>query len=526
MIHSRLVRTGRLFSFVSFPPRIPVLVALKLTVCNYLFILMFHEHCAVNKRYVLMGSVLVLGATGYVGRRLVPVLRARGHSVRCLVRNPATVSEDIRRDAEIVAGDVLQPETLAPAMRDIDAVLYLVHSMGAGESQFAKLDRRAATNVGSAAQAAGVMRLIYLGGLGRRDGQESAHLRSRHEVAQVLRTSGVPVTEFRAAVIVGAGSTSFEMMHHLVNRLPVMICPRWLVTRTQPIALADVLRYLADAVDNPKTAGAVIDIGGPDVLSYRSMMLTVARELKLRRLLIQVPVLTPRLSSYWVNLITPIHADTARALIEGVRSDTVCENTLAAELFDFEPMSYEEAVHRALKNVRPRDGKTAQALVMTELEQDYIDPSHLLCDVRTVESTASAERLFATAASAGGSTGWFYANWLWKMRGWIDERLGGVGLRRGRVVSDPIAKGDFIDFWTVEEVIPGRKLLLHAEMKVWGQAWLEFAVEPIPTGSRLVQTARYYPKGLGGLLYWWVTSPFHFFVFRGMARSVCKAAEG
>lgn len=472
-----------------------------------------------------MASVLILGATGYVGRRLVPVLKARGHSVRCLVRNSAKLVGRQWGEVEIAPGDVLRPDTLSKAMVGIDLVFHLVHSMGSGEAKFAELDRRGAANVARASRTAGVRRLVYLGGLGRRDGQESAHLRSRHEVAEVLRTSGVPVTEFRAAVIVGAGSTSFEMMHHLVNRLPVMICPRWLVTRTQPIALADVLRYLADAIDNPKTAGTVIDIGGPDILSYRSMMLTVARELKLRRLLIQVPVLTPRLSSYWVNLITPIHAATARALIEGVRSDTICEDSTARELFDFEPMSYEEAVHRALKNVWPRDGRTVQTLVMTELEQDYIDPSHLLLDVRTVDSTASAERLFATAASAGGSTGWFYANWLWKMRGWIDERLGGVGLRRGRVVSNPIAKGDTIDFWTVEEVVAGSKLLLHAEMKVWGQAWLEFAVEPTSTGSRLVQTARYYPKGLGGLLYWWVTSPFHFFVFRGMARNVCKAAE-
>lgn len=473
-----------------------------------------------------MARILVLGATGYVGRRLVPVLSARGHTVRCFVRDSAKLPSSEWRGVEIVRGDVLRAETLPPAMRGIDIALYLVHSMGSGEASFAELDRQAAQSVGAAAAEAGVRRLVYLGGLGKREGQESIHLQSRHEVAAILRESGIPLTEFRAAVIVGAGSTSFEMVHHLVNRLPVMICPRWLVTRTQPIALPDVLRYLADSVDRKETAGQTIDIGGPDVLSYRSMMLTVARVLKLRRLLIQVPVLTPRLSSYWVNLVTPIHAETARALIEGVRSDTVCENRLAEELFDFTPMTYEEAVFRALKNVRPRDGKTAQTLVTAELEQDHIEPSHLLTDVREVACPVSAERLYATVSSIGGATGWFYGNWLWRIRGKIDEWLGGVGLRPGRVVSDPITPGDTIDFWKVERVVAGRLLLLHAEMIVWGQAWLEFEVESTAGGSRLRQTARYYPKGLGGLLYWWLTFPIHFFVFRGMARNVCRAAEG
>ncbi|MBD3401662.1 DUF2867 domain-containing protein [candidate division GN15 bacterium] len=473
-----------------------------------------------------MARVLILGATGYVGRRLVSVLQARGHEVRCLVRDRRKTDGPQWEGVAVVEGDVLKPETLPPAMADIEVVYYLVHSMSAGERSFASLDREAATNAGTAARDAGVQRLIYLGGLGNKEDQESIHLQSRHEVADVLRESGVPVTEFRAAVVVGAGSTSFEMVHHLVNRLPVMICPRWLMTRTQPIALPDVLRYLSDCLDKPETVGRTIDIGGPAVLNYRDMMLTVAKVLQLRRLLIQVPVLTPKLSSYWVNFVTPIHAETARALIEGLRSDTVCENDDARMMFDFEPMDYEEAVRRALKNVMPRDGRTVQVLEESELVQDYIDPSHLLTDTRTVSCRVTPDRLYQTVSSVGGETGWFYANWLWKIRGALDELLGGVGMRRGRVISEVLTKGDTIDFWAVEEAEENRMLRLHAEMKVWGQAWLEFTVGSDEQGSRLTQIARYYPKGLGGLLYWWATFPVHFFVFRGMARNLCRAAEG
>ena len=417
-------------------------------------------------------------------------------------------------------------ETLAPAFQDIEVVYYLVHSMISGERSFEDLDRQAALNVAAAAREAGVARIVYLGGLGRREIDHSPHLRSRHEVGEVLRTGPTPVTEFRAAVIVGSGSVSFEMVHHLVNRLPAMICPRWVVTRTQPIAIADVLRYLIDTIEKPETAGRTFDIGGPEVLTYRDMMLTVARVLGLKRFLMRVPVLTPRLSSYWVNLVTPVPAQVARALIEGVRYETVVENNDALKIFDFQPINYEEAVRRALARVAAHDVETAWTDAFSIYGTPAVDPSHLRVDRREVETNAPSDKLFSVVTSIGGDNGWYFADWLWKLRGFIDQQLGGVGLRRGRRHPEKIAVGDALDFWRVEEYLDGEKLLLRAEMKVWGRAWLEFQVEKVDDyKSRLVQTARYYPRGLFGLIYWYAVYPVHALVFRGMSRAIARRAE-
>lgn len=473
-----------------------------------------------------MATILVLGATGYVGGRLVPRLLEREHPVRCLVRDRRKImGRPWSGQVEVVEGDVLKPATLPAAFAGIEIVYYLVHSMDSAGSAFAQLDRIAAENVSRCAADAGVSRVIYLGGLGRRDEEQSEHLRSRHETGDILRQGSVPVTELRAAVIVGSGSISFELIHHLVNRLPFMICPRWVYTRTQPIAISDVLRYLLHTVELPVTTGKIIDIGGPEVMSYRQMMLTVAKVLGLRRVLLQVPVLTPRLSSYWVNLVTPIPAQLARALIEGLRHETICENDTATRIFDIRPLSFEDAVRRALARVAAADIETSWIDASGGSAATEIDPSHFRIDHRELDVKQSAENVFRVVCSMGGQNGWYYANWLWRLRGFIDQQLGGVGLRRGRRHPRELAVGDALDFWRVEEFLPNRKLSLRAEMKVWGHAWLEFAVEPLGDGAcRLIQTARYYPRGLFGIFYWYSVYPLHALVFRGLIRAIARRA--
>ncbi len=471
-----------------------------------------------------MASVLILGATGYVGSHLTRWLVARGHIVRCLVRDRARAQTSRLEHAELIEGDALRPDTFGAAFENIDAVYYLIHSMAAGEGAFEELDRQAAQNVAQAARAARVGRIIYLGGLGRRGGDQSPHLRSRHQVADILRTSDVPVTEFRAAVVAGSGGISFEMVHHLVNRLPFMICPRWVDIKTQPIALEDVLRYLGECLEKPETVGRIIDIGGPQVLTYRDMMVIVARVLGLRRFLVRVPVLTPRLSSYWLKLVTPLPVATARALIESVRSETVCENDLAQKYFGFSTESFEFAARRALAPVRAENPTPIDPA--SDAADSIIDPTHFKTDRRVVDVAAQSGALFGVVSAIGGDTGWYYADWLWKLRGAIDRVLGGIGLRKGRGHPVEIVVGDTVDFWQVAGYDPGRRLLLQAEMNVWGKAWLEFAAEPTSdSSSRLTQTAWYYPRGLFGLIYWYAVLPIHVIVFRNMAAAIARRAE-
>jgi hypothetical protein len=316
------------------------------------------------------------------------------------------------------------------------------------------------------------------------------------------------------------------MIHHLVNRLPIMICPRWVYTKTQPIGITDVLRYLLEAAEQPKSKGKVIDIGGPEILTYRDIMLTVARVLGLKRTLIQVPVLTPRLSSYWVNLVTPIPAQVARPLIEGLKHETVCENDEAAKLFDLRPLTLEEAVRRALARVAEEQVETFWTDAASRIERPPVDPSHLRIDTRQVDAAVPPDKLFDVVASLGGHKGWLYADRSCKHCGFIDQQLGGVGLRRGRRHPRELAVGDALDFWRVEEYIPKKKLVLLAEMKVWGQAWLDFEVISQDSDkSSLLQTARFYPRGLFGLIYWYSIFPLHALVFKGLARRIVHRAE-
>jgi uncharacterized protein YbjT (DUF2867 family) len=473
-----------------------------------------------------MAKILVLGATGYIGGRLVPRLLERGHHVRLLVRDPKKVAGRNWTDVEVFEGDILRPETLPYAFKGVDYVYYLVHSMSAGESKFEKHDRSAAWNILTLSQINNVKRIIYLGGLGRRNINRSPHLRSRHEVGDILRAGNVPVTEFRAAVIIGSGSVSFEMIHHLVNKLPVMICPRWVGVRTQPIGIRDVIRYLYETIDKPHTSGKTYDIGGPDILTYGEMMTAVADVLGLKRVLIPVPLLTPRLSSLWVNLVTPVPSQLARVLIESLRHETVCESNESSKDFDFTPMDFSATVKLALERVRKHEVETVWTAASFTHEKSHIDPSHLFQDVQSANAEVAPDYLFAVVSSLGGTRGWLYADWLWRLRGFIDKQLGGVGLRRGRRHPTHLNIGEVLDFWRVEEYIHNKKLILRAEMIVWGYAWLEFLIEPIgPYMSRLIQTARYYPRGLTGYLYWYVVYPIHVLVFRGMVKAIVKEAE-
>lgn len=462
--------------------------------------------------------VLVAGATGYVGRQLVERLLAEGHRVRCLVRNPARAN-NLPAAAQIVQGDVLRRETLAPALRDVECAYYLVHSMSEGESDFAQRDRTAAYHFAAEAKSAGVYRVIYLGGLGW--GAMSEHLKSRQETGNVLRAFGPPVVEFRAGIIVGAGSASFEIIRSLAEKLPVMICPRWVTTRVQPIAVSDVLQYLVSAAEAKNVDGRTVEIGGATIETYRSMIQEYARMRGLHRWLIRVPVLTPRLSSYWLDFVTTVPPAMTRPLIEGLRTEVVCHGTAAQTLFPkIKPASYRQALHAALDRRDPGMPIEADGGRWTMPNADG-----LVSDCRQVEVSVPLEIVRDVVHSLGGGAGWLYADWLWRLRGWLDLRAGGVGMRRRRIRVIPLRQGDAMDFWRVQEASQNR-LLLQAEMKVPGKAWLQFRFVPMGKEcTRLGSIASFEPRGLFGRLYWWMLYPLHRLIFGGLLRSIKKLAE-
>lgn len=477
------------------------------------------------------GLILVTGATGYVGGRLVPRLVAAGRRVRCLVRDPGRLQgREWLGHVEVVAGDVLRPETLAPALAGVAVAYYLVHSMARGAG-FHERDVAAARAFGRAAARAGVRRIIYLGGLGDPGGDLSEHLRSRQETGAALREGGVPVTEFRAAVVVGAGSISFEMIRYLTERLPVMVCPRWVYTRVQPIAVDDLLAYLVRALDVPESAGRVIEIGGADVLTYGDMIRRYARVRGLRRWLVPVPVLTPRLSSYWVHLVTPIPSTIARPLIEGLRSETVVRDDLARRLFpEIEPVGYDDAVRAALASLEAGAVETAWSDALattapTAAPRVLTTQEGMIIERRQLVVAAPPARVFAAVSGIGGQRGYGPHGWAWALRGALDRLVGGVGLRRGRRDPDHLRAGDAVDFWRVEAVEQDRLLRLRAEMKVPGAAWLQFETLPHGDGqTQLVQTAFFAPKGLAGPLYWYLLYPVHSLVFSGTVAALAARA--
>lgn len=474
-----------------------------------------------------MGSrILLTGATGYVGGRLLQALESNGYSVRCIARRPQALQGRVGAQTEVVFGDCFQPESLSTALAGIHTAYYLVHSMGSAGS-FEEKDREAASNFAQAARQAKVRRIIYLGGLG--EGALSPHLRSRQEVGKALASTGVEVIEFRASIVIGSGSLSFEIIRALVERLPVMICPAWVAIDAQPIGIEDLVDYLAEALDLPEGGGRIIEIGGADRVSYGDIMREYAQQRQLRRVLISVPVLTPRLSSLWLGLVTPVYARVGRKLIDSIRNATVVRDFSALKLFSIRPKGIREIIARAMVNEDREFAATkwSDALSSRGEESSWggVRFGNRIVDSREVSVLCSRERAFRPIRRIGGDTGWYYGDWLWQMRGFVDLLFGGVGVRRGRRDPEKLQVGDTLDFWRVEVFEPNKRLLLAAEMKLPGRAWLELAVEDKGKSTLIRQTAIFDPIGVAGLLYWYVLYPVHKLMFGRMLRAIARASQ-
>ncbi|HEX7337588.1 MAG TPA: DUF2867 domain-containing protein [Gemmatimonadales bacterium] len=473
--------------------------------------------------------ILLTGATGYVGGRVLRALEAKGQRVRCLARRPEFLASWVGPGTEVVRGDVLDPASLRAALEGVHTTYYLVHSMAAGGHRYADDDRRGATSFASAAREAGVRRIVYLGGLGGEGERLSAHLESRQEVGRILRESGVPTVEFRASIVLGSGSLSFEVIRALVEKLPVMVTPRWVHTRTQPIAIEDLVAYLVEALQHPEKESGVYEIGGPDQVSYGELMREYARLRGLRRVMIPVPVLSPRLSGLWLALVSPAHARVGRELVAGLRNETVVRNDRALRVFRVRPRGVPEALARALAK---EDSAFAATRWTDALSAQGPAPNWggLKFGSRRVDSrvawvSRSPELAFRPIARIGGTAGWYYGNRLWRLRGALDWLVGGPGMRRGRRHPETLLPGDTLDFWRVEAVEPGHLLRLAAEMRLPGRAWLQFEVNGQDGGSLIRQTALFDPLGLGGLIYWYALWVIHQLVFAGMLRSLVREAE-
>jgi len=476
--------------------------------------------------------ILITGATGYVGGRLRRRLEEQGRGIRCLARRREALLGRVDPRTEVVEGDMLRPETLAQALSGVAEAYYLVHSMGSG-MDFEAQDRAAARNFGEAARRAGVRRIVYLGGLGAGD-DLSPHLRSRHEVGQMLRDSGVPVLELRASIVLGSGSLSFELVRALVERLPIMVTPRWVDVKAQPIAIEDLLDYLVAALDVPLEGSRIVEIGGTDQVSYGDLMREYARQRGLRMAMIRVPVLTPRLSSLWLGLVTPIYARIGRKLIESMRHPTVVRDPTAARIFDVRPCGMREAVAAAIRNEDREVAETrwSDALSSGGEHRTWagVRFGNRIVDSRLRVVEVSPAQAFAPVRRIGGQTGWYAYDWLWRVRGFLDLLVGGVGVRRGSPSGRDLHVGDALDFWRVEAYEPNRALRLAAEMKLPGRAWLEFEVSGHEKGATIRQTAVFDPVGLLGLAYWWLLYPLHGVIFARMleniARTACKKPIG
>jgi uncharacterized protein YbjT (DUF2867 family) len=470
--------------------------------------------------------VLLTGASGYVGGRLRRALEADGRRLRCLARRPEYLRPRVAKTTEVVAGDVLKPETLPAALGGVHTAYYLIHSM-ASSSDYTANDRRGAEAFARAARDAGVRRIVYLGGLG--EGEHlSRHLASRQEVGQILRDSGIPTLEFRASIVIGSGSLSFELVRSLVERLPAMVTPSWVDSPTQPIGIEDLVAYLVAALDRLVDEHVVYEIGGPDRVSYGDLMREYARLRGLRRAMVRVPLLTPRLSSLWLALVSPVYAQVGRELIEGVRNPTVVRDDRALRDFAIRPRGIREVLARALVNEDLGFAATrwSDALSFRHITRGWggVRFGSRRVDSRAAWVACTPEQAFSPVARIGGDVGWYYGNGLWRLRGLLDLAVGGPGLRRGRRDASVLSPGDTVDFWRVEAVEPGRLLRLAAEMRLPGRAWLQFEVTPQGGGSVIRQTALFDPVGLGGLVYWYVLWGIHRLVFAGMLSNIVRAA--
>jgi uncharacterized protein YbjT (DUF2867 family) len=479
-------------------------------------------------------TIAVTGATGYVGGRLVPALLEAGYRVRCLVREPRKLDARPWRHhprVEVLTNDLDDSAALAAALQGCRAAYYLVHSMVATGGAYADHDRDLAAGFARAARDAGVSRIIYLGGLGEMGPDLSEHLRSRRQVETELASCGVPVTTFRAAMIIGSGSASYEILRYLVERLPIMVTPKWVTTECQPVAIADVLHWLVRCLEVPETAGKTLEIGGPDVMPYRELMRVMAEELGLRRrIILPVPVLTPRLSSLWINLVTPVSYRIARPLAEGLKNRVVVTDATTQRLMPHPVIGVHEAIHRATVKIDQHAVETRWSVAGPVPGDPAWAGGTVFTDRRVVDIEADAASIYAAVCRIGGGNGWYAGDVLWQVRGWMDKLVGGPGLRRGRRHPEMVEFGEALDFWRVVGIDRDRSLSLRAEMKLPGEAQLDFAIEELdakaqPPLHRLVMTARFRPRGLLGLLYWYAVVPLHEVVFGGMLRGIQKTAE-
>ena len=472
-------------------------------------------------------NILLTGATGYIGGRLLPILLDQGHHVRCFTRRESGNENLDGSNVEVAIGNALDIDSLEKALRGIETAYYLVHSMGANED-FEKTDRRAAENFAEACSNQNVKRIVYLGGLGDATDDLSKHLRSRQEIGEILRTSTASVIEFQASIIIGSGSLSFEMIRALVERLPVMICPKWVRVLAQPISVEDVLGYLCEILNHTVSESVIYEIGGPEQISYGEIMQRYAKQRGLRRFMIPIPFLTPYLSSLWLGLVTPLYSRVGRKLVDSLRNPTLVRNDNALKSFSIVPRNVDESIARALifedKMFAETRWSDAFSAGGEEKRWGGVRFGSRLVDSRTRTVNLSADETFAPISRIGGETGWYFGNWLWKIRGFLDLLVGGVGVRRGRRDPNHVRVGDTVDFWRVEQVVDNKILRLAAEMKLPGRAWLEFEVTEKNGVSTVRQTAIFDPVGLSGIVYWYSLFPLHELVFRGMLRNICKAA--
>jgi uncharacterized protein YbjT (DUF2867 family) len=475
-----------------------------------------------------MMNLLVTGATGYVGNQLIPRLIAEGHHVVSLVRNPKRLDGRKWENTEIVTGDVLTLSSLRPSMRGIDVAYYLIHSMADGKHGFIERDEIAAQNFSLAAHEAGVKRIIYLGGLGECDKAISPHLDSRQQVGDILRASGVSVTEFRAPIIIGAGSMSFEMIRYLTERLPILFTPQWINTLCQPIAIQNILDYLVSSLTEPLSIGSIFEIGGPDVLTYKEIMRGYAKTRRLKRVFMTLPFLTTQILAIGADVITPLPTPYLEILIEGLRSEVMVRDPSARAVFEINIVPYTEAVRHPL--IRDGSGEAEHFWRGAQLElppgRTSRDTQGMFIEQRRTASQVKPEAIYTTFERIGGKRGWYYANWLWQLRGWLDELVGGPGMRRGRRDAEKLQVGDVLDGWRVESIEPGRYIRLWFEMKAPGPAWLQFEAQPqAEGGTMLILTAFFEPHGIAGLAYWFVLYPFHLLIFKYMSLAIINLAS-
>lgn len=476
----------------------------------------------------MLMNILVAGASGYIGGRLVPRLQALGHHVICLVRNPEQVNHRTWEDVEIRQGDLLDLPSLQPVMQGAEVAYYLVHSMADGVQGFIERDYTAAGNFAITAQQAGMKRIIYLGGLGECDKSISPHLEARQRVGDVLRQSGVPVTEFRAAIVIGSGSMSFEMIRYLTERLPILLTPKWISTLCQPIAIDNVLEYLIHSLDEPRSVGTIFDIGGPDVLTYEDIMLGYASARQLNRKLVQIPLLTTRMLAIGADVVTPLPLAYLHILIDGMKSEVLVRDPHAQEVFNLSLIPYAHALHYALK----RDGAGevesfwAGARAGSTPGWTHKSTEGMFIEQLRLETSAAPEVVYRVFSAIGGKQGWYYGGWLWKVRGLLDKLVGGPGMSRRRRDPVDLQAGDVVGGYVVEKVEPDAILRLRNEMKAPGPAWMQFEALIAANGKTLyVQTAFFEPHGLAGLAYWYALYPFHQLIFDGLAQTIVRRAE-